>query len=300
MTAVQNINTLKKPFNQQIKRYILITIGVVIAALFCARFLGVNSIATGGLFGAGVVIQQIIPGLDPGLFALLGNLPLLLIAWFVLGKEFVFNTVYGTILFDILVWTFNKYIPYHPTDLMLSGIIGGAGYGIGEALILMHNSTTGGTDIISRLFQKLFPHVKIGAMLLIVDAVVIIALMLVKHNMDIGYIAIIAHVVTSYVIDTIIEGLDLAKVVYILSDKYEEVSKALMESMGRGITAMRVTGMYHAQDRMMLMCVIKVNEVSALKKVVHSIDESAFVIFSEAHEVLGTEKFKKLSPQNSA
>ena len=271
----------------QIKRYLFIALGCAIAAFGNARYLGANSIANGGFFGIAVVVQQIIPTLDPGITALVLNIPFLIVSWFVLGKEFVYNTTYATVLFNILVWLFNKYVPYHPTDLLLSAIMGGAIAGVGAAMVFMRNSTTGGTDIVARLFQKYLPHVKIGSMLLIVDAFVIVALMLVKHDINIGYIAIISHVVLSYVIDIMVEGLDLAKIVYILSDRYNEVAKVLMTETGRGITSMKVTGMYSSADKNMLMSVMRVNQLSQLKTLVKQVDPNAFVIVSEAHEVLG-------------
>ena len=169
---------------------------------------------------------------------------------------------------------------------MLIAVFGGVISGVGMGFVLLAKATTGGTDLVSVLIQKKLRHYSVVQILQIVDGAVVIA-GLYTFGLTIGLYAVIAIFITSKVSDALMEGMKYSKAAFIITERYHQVAQALMGQLNRGVTGLYAKGMYSGGDRCMLYCVVSKKEIVDLKEIVVGIDRDAFVIVSDAREVLG-------------
>jgi uncharacterized membrane-anchored protein YitT (DUF2179 family) len=170
--------------------------------------------------------------------------------------------------------------------LLLAALFGGVIQGVGVGFVFLTQATTGGTDMVGAIIQKHLRQFSVAKIMMVIDAIVVIVGGYV-FGLERALYAIITIVVVNRIVDSIIEGMKFAKAAYIITDKYEEVSEAIMSEIDRGLTGISAKGMYTGNDRYLLFCVLTKNEVVHLKDIVGRIDENAFIILSDAREVLG-------------
>ena len=163
--------------------------------------------------------------------------------------------------------------------------------GLGLSLILLRGATTGGVDIIAKLINLRFPHLTVGRLMLLFDAVVVSLSTLAYKNIESALYSVIALYASSRVIDMMLYGADKGKIIYIITEKSEALSREIMALVKRGITVIGVTGAYTGRRLNMLMCTVRRNEVSAVCRFVRENDRNAFIVKAEAGEILG-EGFK--------
>ncbi len=276
---------MKKILIHLLKRYTVITIGVAMVALAVSVFYTPNKIVSGGVSGVSTVLFHTL-GIMPGISFLVINAILLLLALKFLGWRFVANTVYGALLLSGLVQVFS-YLPPLTDDPLLATVFGAALYGVGIGLTLVNGASTGGTDILARLVQCAFPHVKVGSLLLVVDAAVIsISLMLFK-DLNLVMYGIIALCICSFAINWLIRKLNVSKLAFVVTDKGHEIAKELVTQSPRGVTIIDATGAYTLQDKQVLVCALKEMETADFQKRILELDITAFIIFSESSQIVG-------------
>ena len=163
--------------------------------------------------------------------------------------------------------------------------------GVGLGLVFKSGATTGGTDLAARIVHHFIPNYTMGQILLFIDTSIIVFASVVFGSVTLGLYAIITLFVSSKVIDAIIEGVNYAKAVLIISDSSQEISDRILNDLDRGVTALRGKGMYTGTDKQVLLCIVERGQIPRLKEIVSSIDKKAFVILTDIREVLG-EGFK--------
>ena len=189
----------------------------------------------------------------------------------------------------------NAYLPvipmalihYEPMDQMLAAVCGGAMIGLALGIIFAQGATTGGTDLIARLVKLKLPWASMGKLLLVVDMAVILLVAVAFGNITTALYGIIAQVVSAYVTDAVLYGLDTAKVAYIISNFDREISEAIVQRMDRGVTILKGEGAYSGDKKRVLMCAFKQKEIVSLKELIFDVDPNAFIIVCNAHEVTG-------------
>ena len=250
-------------------------------------FIDSIDIAPGGATGMAILINRLI-GLPIGILTFLIKIPLLAASWIWLGKSRTLKTLKTVfILTVILDFVITPYVPIYTGDKMVSCIFGGVLVGASLAVVFMRGSTTGGGDIAAKLLQKFRPHMQTGTAVMLTDLVIIGASMIVFGNIESGLYGLINMVVSTYVIDVILYGLNKSTMITVMSPKVEEIAEELMEHLGRGCTFFKSRGAYAKVDGETLICVIDRKQFYKAKKIVYQNDESAFVIVSEAKEVYG-------------
>ncbi|MEG0456718.1 MAG: YitT family protein [Oscillospiraceae bacterium] len=271
---------------------IMVFIGTGIFSLGIHYFTAPNNIAPGGVSGIATFVNYLC-GMPIGTITLAINIPLLILGFLYLGKDFIFRTFLSVILFTVFVDYIFVNIPPYSNNRLLASLFGGALLGAGLAIIFIREGSTGGTDIIAKITQLKFPHFSIGNLLLIFDFIVIIASVIVYKDIESGLYATVCMFVTTKVIDTIIYGLDKSKQILIISEKIDDISNEIMIKTDRGATFINVTGAYtNTKKKMLLICVSR-NQFFKVKKIVSKIDPLAFMMISDVAEVLG-EGFKDI------
>ena len=279
--------------NNKVLRWIVDIILIIVGAglysvgLYC--FATPNNIASGGVGGISIIINELTE-LNVGILYGAINVPLIIIGLIFLGKKMMIKTVISVAVItgvtDYLLPYLN--IPaYSEGDKILAALFGGIFFGVGMGLVYLREGTTGGTDIINKLINRKFPHFSMGVIMLATDAVVIVASMIVFRSIEAGLYSIISIFVASKVMDMILYGSFEGKMLLIFSDKYEEISDYIMTSLDRGVTYLDGTGAYSKAEKHIICCAVHKNEYSKVKRKVKEIDPHAFIIITNAGEVLG-------------
>ena len=176
---------------------------------------------------------------------------------------------------------------FPPMDPMLASVFGGALIGLSLGMVFLQGATTGGTDLIARLLKLKLAWLPMGRLLLAVDLLVIVAVAVAFRNIYSALYGVVALYISSFVMDQVLYGMDNAKVAYIISDAYDQISHAIIHDMDRGVTLLHGEGGWSGEDKKVLLVAFKQKQIVALKQTVKSIDPNAFLIVCEAHEILG-------------
>ena len=308
---------MKKEFNKtDFKEYIYITIGAIIMSLGIGVFLVDAKVVPGGLSGIGMAIYYLTDGLIPiGLSVWILNIPLYIWGVKLLGKRFGLRTFYGFSVNAFFIDFFRGDIPGFKSirlqdsltvqnllenDFLFLILIGAALLGVGLGIVIKNKGTTGGTDIIAAIIHKKF-QTKQGMAILILDVVVILiaglaieykSLPLDKPTLLLVLYALFLGIVSSRIIDILIDGFDYARQAYIVSDKNDEIAEKILTDLSRGATAIKTRGLYKNVDREMITTIVTLKELGKLTDLIKEIDPGAFVVVHNVHEVLG-EGFKR-------
>ena len=265
---------------------ILMVVGTGLMALAIQCIYDPVGLVTGGFTGVAIIAKYVTKGAVPlWLTNLVLNVPLFLLAALIKGKKFVARTAVATVLLSawlyvIPLWNLAE------GDYVLSAIFGGVICGVGMGMVLLARVTTGGTDMLAALIQHKLRHYTIMQIICVIDGI-IVAVGIYSFGVKAALYAIVAIYVTSKVSDTLMEGMKYSKAVFIVSDRYKEISDAIMTQMDRGVTGLDAVGMYSGDEKCMLYCVVSKKEIVVLKEIILKIDNNAFVIVTDAREVVG-------------
>ena len=264
---------------------IYLTLGCAIMAIGTAVFLLPNQLSTGGFTGIATIFYYLFH-FSMGTVILALNIPFFILAFFKIGKKLVIKSIIGTSLLSFFIDLFEK-IPTLTNDRLLACIYGGIFIGFGLALVLKANASTGGTDLITYIARAYKPYMKTSNIIVVVDVIIIGLNVIFFKKVEIGLYSAISIYLMGKMIDIVFEGINFTKMVYIISQKYEEISKEIDKQLQRGSTGIYAKGMYTNTDKMMLMCVGARNEVARMKQIATQIDSKAFIIISNARETWG-------------
>lgn len=276
--------------------YSLILIGSFIMAAGFVFFISPYKLVPGGVYGIGIVLYHLTEGLIPvGLTGLAFNIPLTIIGIKLLGPRFGIKTVVGFILasafIDGLTYLWGNQ-PLVEDEALLSSIFGGILLGFGLGLIFKAKASSGGSSIMAMIAAK-FTRMPVGQTLIIIDSIIVIFGLIAFGRWDIPLYSWIVIYVTGKVIDVTMEGISYEKTLFIISDKYKEISNKILHDLKRGGTFIEGKGMYNNDEKKIIFVNVTRRELSMLTEYVHELDPKAFLTVIEASEILG-EGFKSL------
>ena len=271
--------------------------GGVCYGVAIAMFSAPNNIAPGGVTGIATLLNYIsihwgFPFEIPiGVATIVMNVPLLIAAWTVLGRRLAIRTLWGILVSSVLVDVMDPYLNAlysgEKANLILVCIFGGVILGFAVGLIMRRGGTTGGSEIISRLLEKKFPHMSVGNLIMVVDAVVIAISALVYGHLENAMYAVVFVFISSNIIDRVVYGGRSGKMVLIMTKKQPEVTAAIMSQINRGCTLLKAQGGYSGADQKMILCTLRRDELFHLRQVTFKIDPDAFVMVLSTDEVRG-------------
>ncbi len=284
-----------------IKDFSLITAGSALVALALDIFLVPNKIASGGVTGVATIVYHLSAGrISVGAVILALNIPLFIAGLRFLGKMFMFKSAVSIVLLSAFTDIMEPYTDQFAqqylvgsgsrngaTDLLLFCVFGGVLLGAGTGLVFRTGGTTGGSDIGAALLHKVLPNATIGQLLLSLDGLVVLSAGIAFRSLLLALYAIVSIYISSKIIDSILEGVNFAKAVYIISNRPEELAEIILTDLDRGVTALEGTGMYTRTGKKVLFCVIERTQIPRLKALVKQKDPKAFIVMSDIREVLG-------------
>ncbi len=254
-------------------------------AMATSFFLLPNQLSSGGFSGIATIFYYLFQS-PMGITIILLNLPLFILSIFKNGKKFFLKAVAGTVLLSTFIDIFDKYPPL-TSDRFLACIYGGILIGIGTAIILKANASTGGSDLLAQIIRKFKPEFRPGTLITGLDIIIVALNVIFFKEIEIGLYSAITIYIMGKVIDIFFEGVYFTKLMYIVSEKYEEIAKKIQEEAGRGTTGLYAKGLYTNKDKMLLLCAVSRNEVAQIKRIIKETDDKAFIMITNAREVLG-------------
>ena len=315
-------------------QYALVIFGTFIMAMGFVFFIDPHGIVPGGVYGIGIVVNNLTQGLFPvgpfgnlhtlnepgfwgsityplmdyinnmfvqykggipiGFTGLLINIPLTFIGIKVLGPKFGIKTILGFILCTIFIdgltgwWGLVALVD----DVLLSCVFGGILIGFGLALVFKAHATTAGSDIIAMIIEK-YTRISLGKLMIYVDSTIVLCSLLVDIDWQIPLYSWVVIYITGRVIDMTLQGANVEKALFIISDQYELIRNKIIKDLDRGGTFIKGQGIYNKADKNIIFVVLNRREMTLLQDYIHSIDSHAFITVMETNEILG-EGFKSL------
>lgn len=271
-------------------RFLKVIIGTGLFAFAVKCIYDPCGLVIGGFSGIAIIVrkltQNLVPGGIPlGITTFVLNVPVFIIAWYKLGRQFVRRSIAATFLVSAWLVVMPDY-SLTGGDYMLTAIAGGIVGGSGLGLVLSTGTTTGGSDMVASLIQKAVPHYSVAVLMVFIDALIVLGSTWLFGVLSVIYAAISLYI-QGKISDTLVLGVHFAKSVLIITDSPKEVSEDVIKQLNRGVTSIDVRGMYTGKDKNMLFCVVSKKEIAKLKAIVNRYDSHAFVIVSDAKEVLG-------------
>lgn len=290
--------TLKQEFkNFKIKKFAVDNVYYIIGCLLYSLGVNIfaipNNIAQSGMTGVAIIINYLFPQCPVGLTGFILNVPLIILAWIFIGKFFTFKTLWVTAMLSLVIDGVklamnDALITAYLGDKLLASVFAGAMCGVGIALIIVRGATSGGTDVLGRLLKKLWPHMSIGRMIMLCDAAVVLAAAVVFRSVESALYAAILIFISSKAMDFILYGTGNGKLLYIFTKtKADELAKTITQRGHRGATIIEGKGGYTGEKSELIICAARSSEIPNIKRMCKEIDPEAFIVMSEANEILG-------------
>lgn len=274
---------------KKIKRYGSFILGCLLVAISYNAFLASHDLVPGGISGLAIILNHLF-GINNALFVFLVGIFLLVISYFLLGKEKTKYSVLGTIIFPIfleLTVGITKIFTIDESQLLLASLFGGVIYGVGLGMILKAGFTTGGTDIINQILSK-YLKISMGKALLITDGIIVTTSAIVFGPIHLMYSILVLYIL-SIMSDRIILGISDSKAFFIVTEQDDLVKDYVLSELGHGATIFKAKGGLNKENQNVLLCVLPTKDYYKLRAGINAIDKDAFFVATDAYEVYGGE-----------
>ena len=283
--------SLKK---NSVVKYIFELCGTIFGAMLMAMAVSLlllpNQLSSGGVSGIATITYYLL-NIPMGTAILVINIPLFIFAIFKIGKRFFVKSLLGTISLSLFIDLFDRFVPL-TEDRFLACIYGGIIIGIGTAIILKVNSSTGGSDLVSYIIKEYRRSIEIGKVIVILDIIIISLNVMFFKQVEIGLYSAITIYIMGKMIDIVFEGVYFTKLLFIISEKNDEIAKQIGIEVPRGSTGLYGKGMHNKDEKIVLMTAASRRDVSKIKEIAKNIDPLSFIIITNSREVVGL-GFKK-------
>ncbi len=276
----------KSSWQQILLDVLFIVVGAFIYAAGIDMLIAPNQLTSGGLTGLATQLN-FLTGAPIGVAVFLMNLPLLVLGWVKLGGRFVLSSAFATVISAVFIDTGKLWMPVYEGNQLLAALFGGALSGFGLSLLYLRGGSMGGSDIVCTLVNKRFSHFPIGKVSLAINAVVILCSAFVYWNVESALCSAVGAFVSSKLVDAILVGAESGNMLLMVTNKPQVLAAEIHKLVGRGATLLPAHGSYAGEERCVLICVARRHEFTKIKRVIKSIDPTAFVVVSDAKEIIG-------------
>ena len=283
--------TKKELFFTYLSKIFFLTLGPFIAAFALEVFLVPNNIIDGGIVGISIILSYLTK-INLGLLVFVINIPFFLLAFNKIGKKFVIQTFYAIGMLSLFINLVTTH--QHPVthDLLLSTVFGGIILGTGVGLVLKNGGSLDGTEIMSLVLSKKFGF-SVGEWIMTFNIFIYGASGLV-FGWNKAMYAVLTYFIAFRVIDVVLEGLNSAKSIRVISDKAYEIGQELLDKLDLGVTYLKGVGAYSGTEKTLIYCVVSRLEMARMKQIIREIDPTAFISVVDVHEVYGGRTRKRI------
>lgn len=274
---------------EKFKRYIELIIGALLLSISFNVFCRPNNLVSGGISGLSIITEHLF-SIEPSTFIIIVDILLLIISYFLLGKEKTINSILGSLLFPVLVKltaNIGNYIQIESNQILLSTLFAGIIQGTGAGLIFKAGFTSGGTDIINQILSKYF-KISIGNAMYFSDGLIVLISGMVFGVNKIMYAVILIYLI-SYIADRVILGISDSKAFYIITKEENKIKEFIIKELHHSVTVFKAKGGYLKENTNVLMCVLPTKEYYKFKEGILTLDKSAFFVVTDAYQVVGGE-----------
>lgn len=270
-----------------LKNYLLITLSIFIMAIGVYFFKFPNNFSFGGVTGFAVIVAKVLP-ISASNFSSLANIVLLILGVFVFGKVFAIKTTYATLILSVFLTIFEYIFPLEAPltdEPMLELLFAIALPALGSAILFNIGASSGGTDVLAMILKK-YTNANIGSALFFTD---LIAIVLTCFIFDIktALYSFVGLTIKSFLIDGIIENINLCKAFNIICEKPEPICNYIVHELNRSATISKATGAYTNRDKFEIITVLKRHQAMQLRQFIHDNSPDAFIIISNSSEIIG-------------
>ena len=252
-------------------QYLIITASCALYAVGFNWMFDPNHISVGGFTGLGQIINYLLPGLPIGTIVIILNVPLFVLGWRFIGKDFLFSSVYATAVSSLMIDGLAAVHTFKPMEPILACLYGGVIIGVSCGIMLREGATTGGTELAARLLKLKLESLSIGTLCLAIDILVTVTYALIFRDLTRALYGMISLSLISVSIDKVVYGPNAAKVAYIISDCHEELTRRLLE-LDRGVTLLQGKGAYSGKDKQVILCACARTQIIPVKRAVQEIE----------------------------
>lgn len=270
------------------KNFLIMTAGCVLLAMGVYFFKIPNGFATGGVTGIGTILAKVTPGITAGAWIWILNILLLILGFIFLGKQNGIKTVYCSMLYSAITYVLEIVIPITEplsNQPLLELVYAMLLTSIGSAMIFNSNASSGGTDIVALILKK-FTAIDVGKALLVVDFIVAASAFIV-FDIQTGLFSLLGLFAKAFIVDAVIESLNTCKYFVVITEKRDEISEFIMQSLHHGVTVSAAVGQYTNSEKSMIHTVCKRIEAVRLRTKIKEIDPHAFIIITTSSEIIG-------------
>ena len=265
-------------------------IGSALVGAALSVFVEPNDIAPGGVSGLAIALAYITP-IRVSIWTLALNIPLLLCAWRILWKRSLIFTLISTVLLSVFIDLSAAFLPAYTNNPLLAACCGGVVTGLGIGMLFLRGISTGGTDLLALLLKRVFPNIPSGTLLMMIDAAVVAIAVLIFRDIEVALYSAITIFITSKIVDAMAQGVDYAKVIYVVTDRGDKVTEVLNTYTDRGSTIIPAIGGYTKDNKQVVITVTRRNVLSQTLRLIKQTDPAAFTFVMDSTEVHG-EGFK--------
>lgn len=263
---------------------LLLTLGSLIFSIGIKGIVIHNTFLTGGAFGGGLLIYYLSGLLSPSFWYLLINVPLFFLGWFFVGRRFFFYSLYGVLA--VALFSHFLVLNFHIQQEVYAAVAGGMICGTGLGICLRSLGSTGGVDILAIILNDRY-SIRVGTVYFLINSLLFL-LAASLHNMDILIASIMLVFISSQAVDYILSLFNQRKIVYVISDHNEKISKIFNDELHQGATFIQGKGAYSGRNKLILMAITNNIQLKRLESIVFEVDEQALFIVENTFSVLGS------------
>lgn len=290
---ISEVKTLKKTVTREALNILSLVCGCFLYGFAVSLIMKPNNMAPGGVSGIAVLVNSVLPSISTGTLIFLMNVPLMLTAYLKLGRKFVLYTILAIVSISVStdlaanLGAAGLVICPVTNEKVLACIYGGLIMGVGTGMVLRTGGSSGGTDILAKVIRLKHKEFKFGKIQLSFNLLIVFASAFVFGNIDAALYTGIAIFISGNICDMVIYGTDSAKLLFIMSDKNDEISKKLLADLGAGVTFLDGYGAYSGKKENVVISVLRKHDFTKAREIVKEVDPNAFLIISSAQEVFG-------------
>ena len=270
------------------REFLYINIGLILVALDIHIFKTPNHFALGGTSGIAIVLRHFFNNISVGTVMFVLNLIFLSLGYFILGKKFTLNSIYGSFAVSFLVWVFDFFWPIKSplTNQKLLELIYSVFLpGVGNALVFSCNSTTGGTDILGKIINKLF-KIKLSIVMLMLDFCIAFGTGLI-FGVEACLFSVLGVFLKSFILDSVMESIHVYKIIVIISNQNEDIKKFICNELHRGATIHTAHGAFTEHNYNVITTILSRRQAIQLQNYIKKIDPMAFISVTNSSRIIG-------------
>ncbi|RXJ82311.1 YitT family protein [Arcobacter sp. F2176] len=268
--------------------YLYVLLGTMSLSFGAVTLLSPNEIITGGGIGIALLVHYVFPNLTLGTYIILVSAPFIIVGYIYYGKKYTIKTLITMLLLSFFTDFFKEVLELKPlvNDILLGAVFGGIFVGFGVGFIMKGKSSTGSTSISGELIASKTKF-KVSEILLAQDAVILISSIFVYGDIKKSFYSLIGVYITSKIVDMVLTGRPSKKVVHIISNKVEDLTVHIRERIEEHGAVITGVGLHKGQDKNIIFVAVETNKIQLLRDIISKHDPEAFLIISEASEILG-------------